>query len=254
MYTPGPMYTLPLPVNGTYLVKLYFADIFPGTDFVGARVFDVILEDEVRISHLDIVARVGWETALMIPLFVNVTDGALDIEMYSWVNSGKISGIEVFGLSPTAIPQSAVLPTTTTTTTTHTDIFGNGAVSPVMGASSGSSAQDDSSLPWLIPTIVVGVVASAILAFLVVRKRQHDDAVAAAGAAAAPMRTRRGSSVPKLVSRLAASNIAARTQHDFGDANGGLTWDTSDIHEGDAGPHTHALNPLFEDATSVGPR
>ena len=50
---PELQYSLPVP-NGVYRVNLYFAEIYSGTQSVGARVFDVVVEDTLVFDNLDI--------------------------------------------------------------------------------------------------------------------------------------------------------------------------------------------------------
>jgi len=88
-------YNIPLP-NGTYDVNLYFTEVF----FSGSnqRVFDVVLEGNLVIDDLDLVATVGSETAY-IESFSNVAvdDGTLNIDFSSTVNNAIISAIEIIG-------------------------------------------------------------------------------------------------------------------------------------------------------------
>jgi hypothetical protein len=85
-----------IPVNnGTYLVKLHFADLTWTTP--GKRIFDVSAEGVVRVPNLDIVAQSGGgKTALVVPLEgVQVTDGKLTLNLKASVDFPAISGIEI---------------------------------------------------------------------------------------------------------------------------------------------------------------
>ncbi|UQN09754.1 NPCBM/NEW2 domain-containing protein (plasmid) [Deinococcus sp. QL22] len=85
-----------IPVNnGTYVVKLHFADLFWTTP--GNRIFDVSAEGVLRVSNLDIVAQSGGgKTALVVPLNnVQITDGKLTLNLKASVDFPAISGIEI---------------------------------------------------------------------------------------------------------------------------------------------------------------
>ncbi|MEQ8767380.1 MAG: malectin domain-containing carbohydrate-binding protein [Planctomycetota bacterium] len=86
--------------NGTYEVRLHFAEIFfgvpsgaPGGE--GSRVFDVILEGKTVFDDLDLIATAGPATALAQSFEVDVDDGQLDLELLSVVNSAKLSALEI---------------------------------------------------------------------------------------------------------------------------------------------------------------
>ena len=52
---PELMYSFTVP-NGSYLVRLHFADTYSGNQAVGARVFDVDIEGQLVFNHIDIFA------------------------------------------------------------------------------------------------------------------------------------------------------------------------------------------------------
>jgi hypothetical protein len=81
--------------NGTFLVDLYFADIFPGTFATGARVFDVLVEDFNVADSLDIFSQVGGNAEYVISVETTVSDGILDIDFESLANNAKLSGLVV---------------------------------------------------------------------------------------------------------------------------------------------------------------
>jgi hypothetical protein len=86
--------------NGNYRVNLYFADTYTGTQKVGARVFDVLIEGSLRCDNLDIFAEAGGFTALTKTADVSVTDGVLNIEFRHVVENPKINAIEVLEVVP----------------------------------------------------------------------------------------------------------------------------------------------------------
>ena len=81
--------------NGTYTVKLHFADLAWNTP--GKRVFDVSVQGQLRVPNLDIVASAGGgNTALVVPIQnVQVTGGKLTIDLKASVDFPAISGIEI---------------------------------------------------------------------------------------------------------------------------------------------------------------
>jgi hypothetical protein len=81
--------------NGDYTANLHFAEVWPGAFAIGARVFDVWLEGELRVDDLDVFGQVGSNAALILSLPVTVTDGQLDIGFEHGVENPKISAIEV---------------------------------------------------------------------------------------------------------------------------------------------------------------
>ena len=83
----------PVP-NGQYVVELHFAEIYP--DFgSGSRVFDVLLEEQVVESELDVAEIAGFATALVRTHFVMVVDGVLDVDFQSGVNYPMLSAVEI---------------------------------------------------------------------------------------------------------------------------------------------------------------
>jgi hypothetical protein len=96
---PELQYSLSVP-NGNYRVNLYFSDTYTGTQKVGARVFDVLIEGALRFDNLDIFAEAGGFTALTKTADVSVTDGVLNIEFRHVVENPKINAIEVLEVVP----------------------------------------------------------------------------------------------------------------------------------------------------------
>jgi len=118
-----------LPIaNGTYEVRLYFAEIRDRP--TGTRVFDVAIEDTIPsdLDSLDVWARTGGRNVAMVTSHtVNVTDGVLNITLLAISNNTAIKGIEVRTVcdesarvvapappaaEPTPVPPTAVPPTT----------------------------------------------------------------------------------------------------------------------------------------------
>ena len=102
------MYSFAVP-NGSYVVNLYFAEIYSGNFGVGRRVFDVLIEGQLVSNNLDIYSQVGANAALVKSYAVTVSDGQLNIEFLHVVENPKISAIEVISSSssdtaPPSIP------------------------------------------------------------------------------------------------------------------------------------------------------
>jgi hypothetical protein len=98
--------------DGSYEVRLHFAEVYSGTSGVGLRVFDVEIEDQLRINDLDIFAEVGANAALVKSIPVTVSDGQLEIRFLHVTQNPKISAIEVWrevsapDTDPPSIPQN----------------------------------------------------------------------------------------------------------------------------------------------------
>ena len=103
--------------GGSYLVNLYFANTFTGTDGPGERVFDIRLEGVTVHDDFDqVIAAPGSGTAVVRSAIVTVVDGVLDISFNAEAENAALKAIEILAGPPLA--------TTTTSTTTTT---GSGA-------------------------------------------------------------------------------------------------------------------------------
>ncbi len=93
-------YQIPL-TNGSYQVRLHFAEIYHGAPGggpggAGKRIMSANLEGgPVELANYDINAAVGPVTADVRTFTVNVTDGNLDLDFGATVNQPKVSAIEV---------------------------------------------------------------------------------------------------------------------------------------------------------------
>lgn len=100
---PGIKYTFPID-NGTYEVKLFFAEY--QNEAVGARVFDVLLEDVLVLDDYDIVAVDGFAVAAEKTFTVEVADGTLNLLLDRIPGNGNplLSGLQIsaIGTSNTA--------------------------------------------------------------------------------------------------------------------------------------------------------
>ena len=98
-------YEIPV-ADGSYRVRLHFAEIWHGVSTAGLepgdRVFDVALEGETRLTGLDLAVAVGEPlTAHIIEREVVVDDGVLDVDLAlgaDGADQAKLSALEVIAL------------------------------------------------------------------------------------------------------------------------------------------------------------
>ena len=89
--------------NGTYLVELNFAEIYHGGHFDGARVFDVLIEDELVFRDLDVFREAGANTAFDIQRVVEVNAGSLTIGTHTLLpHDPKLSAFSIWALEDAA--------------------------------------------------------------------------------------------------------------------------------------------------------
>ncbi|MBM1106465.1 hypothetical protein JQC67_09975 [Aurantibacter crassamenti] len=100
----GPMvYRIPVN-NGTYTIKLYFAEIYWGVENPlgkqggnGSRIFNATIEDTKIFTGYDLHKDIGAAEPDTRMYDVEVTDGELTISFEATVDKPKISAIEVLG-------------------------------------------------------------------------------------------------------------------------------------------------------------
>jgi endoglucanase len=93
-------YALNLP-NGTYTVKLHFAETYSSITAKGQRVFDVNVEGK-DILNLDVFAEAGGSNrALVKSVTATVTDGQLNLKFTPKVQTAIIDAIEILPSQPT---------------------------------------------------------------------------------------------------------------------------------------------------------
>jgi hypothetical protein len=82
--------------NGNYTVKLHFAETWSGGQAVGRRIFDVLVENQLKLDNLDIYAEAGGYTLLVKTLQTTVTDGVLNINfVHGSADDPIIGAIEI---------------------------------------------------------------------------------------------------------------------------------------------------------------
>lgn len=94
-------YAIPV-TNGTYMLKLHFAEIYWGATSGGPggnrrRVFDVSVEGNPAVINFDINKEVGPMTAVIKEFTTTVDDGELNIDLSASINQPKLSAFELFG-------------------------------------------------------------------------------------------------------------------------------------------------------------
>ncbi len=90
--------------NGQYHVNLYFAETASKYQKVGARIFNVSIEN-ILTFNLDIFAAAGANRALVDSAEVWVRDGELDVELDRVVGTPKINAIEILPAVPAGAPR-----------------------------------------------------------------------------------------------------------------------------------------------------
>jgi hypothetical protein len=81
--------------NGSYVVRLHFAENYARNFGVGRRQFDVQINGLTRFQNIDVFGEAGAQTALVKFADVQVTDGHLDIKFLHRNQSPIIDAIEV---------------------------------------------------------------------------------------------------------------------------------------------------------------
>lgn len=90
-------WNFPAPIDGTYMVNLFFGNSFAGTSTPNTRLFDVVIEGTAVLTNYDIIADVGHLIGLMKTFQVEVTDGELNIVFLHKVQNPNLRGIEIQG-------------------------------------------------------------------------------------------------------------------------------------------------------------
>ncbi|RDC63661.1 choice-of-anchor tandem repeat GloVer-containing protein [Adhaeribacter pallidiroseus] len=91
----GGQFSYQIPVNnGTYQVKLHFAELFFTAP--GKRKFNVTVEENIWLTDFDIYAVAGGaQTAVIASKNITVTDGFLNLNFISVVDKANVAAIEV---------------------------------------------------------------------------------------------------------------------------------------------------------------
>jgi len=87
-------FALPLPTQGTYHVKLFFAERLTEVESMETGIFSVYLENNKILDNFNILERAGM-AALELNFDVDVIDGNLNLDFEQIANKDKINGIEI---------------------------------------------------------------------------------------------------------------------------------------------------------------
>jgi N-acetylneuraminic acid mutarotase len=118
---------------GSYEVRLGFAEIYSGTQSVGARVFDVSIENTTVLDNYDVFGDVGGYKAVVKSFFVTTSDANLDIDFGHVVENPAIKSIEILtagqasqlSASPTSLSFGTIAVGTTQSKTIQVSNLGN---------------------------------------------------------------------------------------------------------------------------------
>ena len=100
-------YTIPVASNGTFHVRMHFAEIFPNAQAPDARKFNVFLEGNLVMEEYDIFAETGGYTASIESFTTTVKDGVVTIRFVSGsIQNPKVSAIEIHSAAPSSIIMS----------------------------------------------------------------------------------------------------------------------------------------------------
>lgn len=85
--------------DGTYLVRLHFAETYEGISKAGERIFTVKINGQPVLKDLDVLKEAGGFGKALVKEFpaVAVKDGKLKIEFVEGVQNPQINAIEVLG-------------------------------------------------------------------------------------------------------------------------------------------------------------
>jgi chitodextrinase len=82
--------------NGTYLVRLHFAETYSGTKGIGKRIFDIDINAVRAFEDVDIFKLAGTgDKATKLEKSVTVTDGKIKIAFIHQVQNPKVNAIEI---------------------------------------------------------------------------------------------------------------------------------------------------------------
>jgi endoglucanase len=85
--------------NGTYTVRLHFAETYEDIEFDGPRIFDVKIEGKPVLEKFDVQKTAGARNKALVQEFTGivVADGELTLEFVSRQQNAMVNGIEIIG-------------------------------------------------------------------------------------------------------------------------------------------------------------
>lgn len=129
-------YALPVPTTVPITLRLFFANRCSCTSAVGARTMDVVVDGKPVLTNVDIVGRVGDQTAMSVELSLPAeADGTVDIAFLHRTENPLVNGIEV-------LDASAPAPPATRSSTVATRSFDGSTAGPVTTTTDGLSWAD----------------------------------------------------------------------------------------------------------------
>ena len=99
----------PVTTGKRYEVRLYFAEIYSGTQAIGARVFDVVIDGKLVLDDYDVFAKVGANKGVVERVQIT-SDTNIDVDFVHVVENPAIKGIEIVELAGTAPSQLGATP------------------------------------------------------------------------------------------------------------------------------------------------
>ena len=87
-------YQIPLP-NGSYTLRLHFAELDPSFAEAGSRPFDIDVESNEIVKDFDVVTAAGFATAHVLEAEIAIRDGWLDIFPHHLESRAFLCGLEV---------------------------------------------------------------------------------------------------------------------------------------------------------------
>lgn len=81
--------------DGSYTVRLYFAETYSGCWKVGCRVFDVYANGALTLDHEDVYAEAGKDTGLVKTFTVQVTGGQLNLDFKPIAQNPMVQAVEI---------------------------------------------------------------------------------------------------------------------------------------------------------------
>ena len=133
---------------GDYLVHLYFAETYPGTQAVGARVFDVSIEGQTVLFHYDVFKDVGGYKAV-VKSFAVTSDSELNIDFSHVVENPAVKGIKIVRVTPTVpetspspMPSSSASPSPLTSPTPEPSASNSPVPTPTLPSTGGCNGVD----------------------------------------------------------------------------------------------------------------
>jgi endoglucanase len=85
--------------NGTYTVRLHFAETYEDIEFDGPRIFDVTIEGKPVLEKFDVQKTAGARNKALVQEFtgIAVADGEITLEFVSRQQNAMVNGIEILG-------------------------------------------------------------------------------------------------------------------------------------------------------------